>query len=45
MRIRMLNVMALAMCAWLVSQPSEAQTLKGLPQTDVRKIDEATQPR
>jgi uncharacterized protein (TIGR02246 family) len=35
--------MALAMCAWLVSQPSEAQIRKGLPQTDLRKIDEATQ--
>jgi uncharacterized protein (TIGR02246 family) len=43
MKMRMLNVMALATCAWFVSQPSEAQTGKGLPQTDVRKIDEATQ--
>ena len=43
MRIWMLNVMAPAMCAWLGSQPSEAQTRNGLPQTDVRKIDEATQ--
>ena len=41
--IRMLNVIALATCAWLVSLPSEAQTGKGLSQTDVRKIDEATQ--
>lgn len=39
----MLNVVTSAMCAWLVSQPSEAQTGSGLPQTDVRKIDEATQ--
>jgi uncharacterized protein (TIGR02246 family) len=42
-RIRMLNVVVLATCAWLVSQPSEAQTGKGLSETDVRKIDEATQ--
>jgi ketosteroid isomerase-like protein len=42
MRIRMLNVIALATCAWLVSHPSEAQTLDGLSQTDVRTI-EATQ--
>ena len=39
----MLNVIALATCAWLVSLPSEAQTGKGLSQADVRKIDEATQ--
>jgi uncharacterized protein (TIGR02246 family) len=39
----MLNVVALATCAWLVSLPSEAQIGKGLAQTDVRKIDEATQ--
>jgi len=39
----MLNVMALAMCAWLISLASEAQTNNGLSQTDVRKIDEVTQ--
>jgi uncharacterized protein (TIGR02246 family) len=38
-----MNVIALATCAWLVSLPSEAQTEKGLSQTDLRKIDEATQ--
>ena len=38
-----MNVIALATCAWLVSLPSEAQTGKGLSQTDVRKIDEATE--
>jgi uncharacterized protein (TIGR02246 family) len=43
MRIRMLNIIALATCAWLVSQPSQAQTLDGLSQADVREIDEATQ--
>src|SRR6266508_4404682 len=41
--MRMLNVMALATCAWFVSLPSEAKTCKGLSQTDVRKIDEAEQ--
>ena len=41
--MRMLKVVALATCAWLVSLPSEAQTGKGLSQTDVGKIDEATQ--
>jgi uncharacterized protein (TIGR02246 family) len=39
----MLNVLALATCACSVSLPSEAQTGKGFSQTDVRKIDEATQ--
>ena len=39
----MLNVIALATCAGLVSLPSEAQTGKGLSQTDVRKIDDITQ--
>ena len=39
----MLNVIALATCAWLVSMPSEAQTGKSLSQTDLRKIDETTQ--
>jgi uncharacterized protein (TIGR02246 family) len=43
MRIRVLNVIALATFAWLVLQPSEAQTLDGLSEADVRKIDEATQ--
>jgi uncharacterized protein (TIGR02246 family) len=43
MKMRILNVMALAMCAWLISLPSEAQTNNGLSQTDLRKIDEATQ--
>jgi ketosteroid isomerase-like protein len=43
MRIRLLNVIALATFAWLVSPHSEAQTLDGLSQADVRKIDEATQ--
>jgi ketosteroid isomerase-like protein len=43
MRIRVLNVITLATFAWLVLQPSEAQTLDGLSETDVRKIDEATQ--
>jgi uncharacterized protein (TIGR02246 family) len=41
--MRMLNVVALATWAWLVSVSSEAQTDKGLSQADVRKIDEATQ--
>jgi uncharacterized protein (TIGR02246 family) len=39
----MLNVIALATCAGLVSLPSEAQTGKGLSQTDVKKIDDITQ--
>jgi uncharacterized protein (TIGR02246 family) len=43
MRMRMLNVVALATIAWFVSLPSEAQTDNGLSQTDVRKIDEVTQ--
>jgi uncharacterized protein (TIGR02246 family) len=43
MRMGMLCVVALMTCAWLVPLPSEAQTGKGLSQTDVRKIDEATQ--
>jgi uncharacterized protein (TIGR02246 family) len=43
MTIRLLNVIALATCACLVSQPSEAQNLGGLSQTDLRKIDETTQ--
>jgi ketosteroid isomerase-like protein len=38
-----LNVIALATSVWLVSLPSEAQTEKGLSQTEVRMIDEATQ--
>ena len=41
--MRMLDVVALATCAWLVSLPSEAQTGKGLSQTDVSKINEVTQ--
>jgi uncharacterized protein (TIGR02246 family) len=41
--MRMLDVVALATCASLVWLPSEAQTCKGLSQTDVRKIDEATE--
>jgi uncharacterized protein (TIGR02246 family) len=43
MRMRMLNVVALATGAWLVSLASQAQTDKGLSQEDVRKIDEVTQ--
>jgi uncharacterized protein (TIGR02246 family) len=43
MRMGMLCVVALMTCAWFVPLPSEAQTGKGLSQTDVRKIDEATQ--
>jgi len=43
MRMGMLRVVALVTCTWLISLPSEAQTGKGLSQTDVRKIDEATQ--
>jgi uncharacterized protein (TIGR02246 family) len=39
----MLNIIALATCAWLVSLPCEAQTGKGLSQTDVKKIDDITQ--
>jgi uncharacterized protein (TIGR02246 family) len=41
--MRMLNVVAFAACAWLVSLPSEPQTANGLSKTDVRKINEATQ--
>ena len=42
-KIRMLSVIALATGAWFVSLPSEAQTGKGLSQTDVKKIDDITQ--
>ncbi len=41
--MRILDVVALATCACLVSLPSEAQTGKGLSQADVSKINEVTQ--
>jgi uncharacterized protein (TIGR02246 family) len=41
--MRMLNAVALAMCAWLISLACEAQTAKGLSQMDVTKIDQITQ--
>ncbi len=41
--MRMLDVVALATCAWLVSLPAEAQTGKGLSQADVSKIKEVDQ--
>lgn len=41
--MRMVDIVALAMCACLISPLSEAQTGKGLSQTDMRKINEATQ--
>jgi uncharacterized protein (TIGR02246 family) len=41
--MRMRDVMALATCAWLVVVPCGAQTGKNLSQTDIRKINEATQ--
>jgi len=41
--MRILIVLALATCAWLVSLPFEAQTGKGLSQADVRKINEINQ--
>jgi uncharacterized protein (TIGR02246 family) len=41
--MRMLNVVVLGACAWLVSLSSEPQTAKGLSRADVRKIDETTQ--
>jgi len=36
-------VVAVGMCAWLVSQPSEAQTSKGLSGADVSRINEVSQ--
>ena len=41
--MKILNVVAIATCAWLVSLPSEAQTGKGLSQADVSKINEVSQ--
>jgi uncharacterized protein (TIGR02246 family) len=41
--MRMLDVVALAACAWLASLPSEAQTGKGLSQADIKKIDETNE--
>jgi uncharacterized protein (TIGR02246 family) len=41
--MRIVDIVALAMCACLISPLSEAQTGKGLSQTDVKKINEATQ--
>jgi uncharacterized protein (TIGR02246 family) len=41
--MRSLDVVALAMCACLVSLPSEAQTGKGLSQADMTNINDATQ--
>ncbi|PYQ01243.1 MAG: hypothetical protein DMF82_19810 [Acidobacteria bacterium] len=41
--MRMVDVVILAACAWLVWVPSEAQTGKGLSPTDVRKINESTE--
>ena len=41
--MRILDVVALATCAWLVSLPSEAQTGKALSQADVSKINEVSQ--
>lgn len=41
--MRMPEVVALVTCAWLIVVPCEARTGKNLSQTDVRKIDEATQ--
>lgn len=41
--MRLRDVVALATCAWLVVVPCEAQTARNLSQTDVRKINEATQ--
>ena len=40
--MRMLEIVTLATCVWMVSLPSEAHTGKGLSQTDVGKINEAT---
>ena len=41
--MRMRDVTALATCAWLVVVPCGAETGKNLSQTDIRKINEATQ--
>ena len=41
--MRLLRVVALAACAWLVAPDSEAQAVKGLSQTDVGKINEVGQ--
>jgi uncharacterized protein (TIGR02246 family) len=41
--MRLLNVLALATCAWLVSLPSESQIGKDLSQADVLKINEINQ--
>jgi ketosteroid isomerase-like protein len=41
--MRMMVVVAVVTCAWLVSAPSDAQTGKGLSQADVGKIKEVSQ--
>lgn len=41
--MRLLRVVALAACAWLVAGGSEAQTAKGLSQMDVAKITDIGQ--
>jgi ketosteroid isomerase-like protein len=39
--MKVLGVVGLAICVCMVSFPSDAQTVKGLPQADVAKIEQA----